>query len=100
MTGRAPFHLTPSQSRNPMEAIMTKTEKTKASETSSNDIRMIPLCKLKKSPRNARKTPHTPSEIEALAASIKAHGMIQNPVVEPEFKRKKATGYYLVTAGE
>ena len=35
----------------------------------------IPLNKLKKSPRNARKTRHTETHIEALAASIAAKGM-------------------------
>ena len=64
-------------------------------------VLFIPLNKLKKSPRNARKTPHTQADIEALAASIAANGMLQNPVVEPEIDAKgKPTGFYLVTAGE
>jgi ParB family chromosome partitioning protein len=41
----------------------------------------IPLNKLKKSPRNARKTPHSQDHIEALAASIAAKGILQNLVV-------------------
>ncbi len=44
----------------------------------------VPLNKLKKSPKNARKTPHGEATIEALAASITAKGMLQNLVVEPE----------------
>ena len=44
----------------------------------------ISLDKLKKSPRNARKTPHREAEIEAYAASIATKGMFQNLVVEPE----------------
>ena len=44
----------------------------------------IPLNKLKKSPRNARKMPHSETAIEALAASIAAKGILQNLVVEPE----------------
>ena len=44
----------------------------------------VPLNKLKKSPKNARKTPHGEATIEALAASIAAKGMLQNLVVEPE----------------
>ena len=45
--------------------------------------------------------PHTQSDIEALAASIAANGILQNPVIEPERDAKdKPTGYYLVTAGE
>lgn len=61
----------------------------------------VPLNKLKPSPRNARRTPHTRADIEALAASIAAKGMIQPIVVEPEIDaRGKATGHYLVTIGE
>jgi ParB family chromosome partitioning protein len=44
----------------------------------------IPLSRLKKSPNNARKTPHGEAAIEAYAASIAAKGSLQNLVVEPE----------------
>ncbi|MGH8175094.1 MAG: ParB N-terminal domain-containing protein [Steroidobacter sp.] len=61
----------------------------------------IPLNKLKKSPRNVRKTPHTKAHIEALADSVSAHGQIQNLVVETERDEAgQATGFFLVTAGE
>jgi ParB family chromosome partitioning protein len=61
----------------------------------------IPLHRLKKSPRNARTTPHPKADIEALAASIAAKGLLQNLVVEPEHDDDgKETGYYLVTIGE
>lgn len=61
----------------------------------------IPLGKLKKSPRNARKTPHSETTIEALAASIAAKGMLQNLVVEPEADTDgQLTGSYFVTVGE
>ncbi len=61
----------------------------------------IPLNKLKKSPRNARKTPHSEASIEAKAASIHAKGILQNLVVEPEFDAEGAeTGFYFVTIGE
>lgn len=61
----------------------------------------IPLNKLKKSPKNARKTPHTEAEVEALAASIATKGMLQNLVVEPERDpSSRETGNYLVTIGE
>jgi ParB family chromosome partitioning protein len=61
----------------------------------------IPLHRLKKSPKNARKTPHPKADMEALAASIAAKGLLQNLVVEPERKDDgKETGYYLVTIGE
>lgn len=67
----------------------------------SGETVFIPLNKLKKSPRNARKTPHTEAEIEAYAASIAAKGMFQNIVVEPELDGDgKPTGFYFVSIGE
>jgi ParB family chromosome partitioning protein len=61
----------------------------------------IPLNKLKKSPNNARKTPHSEAAIEAYAASIAAKGILQNLVVEPELDGDgAATGFYSVTIGE
>jgi ParB family chromosome partitioning protein len=80
------------------ESIMTKRKN--AETPASGSTLFIPLNKLKKSPRNARKTPHPEADIESLAASIAAHGMLQNPVIEPEIKDGKATGFYLVTIGE
>ena len=62
---------------------------------------IVPLNRLKASPRNARKTPHSPATIEAFAASIRAKGVLQPPVVEIERKADgTATGNYLVTIGE
>ncbi|RZF64819.1 hypothetical protein EWE75_09395 [Sphingomonas populi] len=71
-------------------------------ETTEQDSRIlfVPLNKLKKSPRNARKVPHSEATIEALAASIAHKGLIQNIVIEPEIVDGKPTGFYLVTAGE
>ena len=64
-------------------------------------VLFIPLNRLKKSPRNARKTPHSSEAIEALAASIAAKGLLQSPVVEPECgETGSPTGNYLVTIGE
>lgn len=61
----------------------------------------IPLNKLKKSPKNARRTPHSEAAIEAYAASIAAKGILQNLVVEPELDGEgAATGFYFVTIGE
>ncbi len=60
----------------------------------------VALNRLKKSPRNVRKVPHTAADIEALAASIQAKGLLQNLVVEPELKAGEPTGFYLVTIGE
>ncbi|MGY8666179.1 ParB N-terminal domain-containing protein [Bradyrhizobium sp. UFLA05-109] len=69
--------------------------------TEARNIVMVPLGKLKKSLKNVRKVPHTPAEIEALAASIASLGMLQFPVIEPELGPKdKPTGHYLVNAGE
>ncbi len=65
------------------------------------NIVFVPLDKLKKSPKNVRKMPHTKAEIAALAASIGALGMLQYPVVEPETgPNGKPSGFYLVNAGE
>jgi ParB family chromosome partitioning protein len=67
----------------------------------SKNILFVPLNRLKKSPKNVRKVPHTSADIKAFAASIAAIGMLQYPVVEPELGPKgKPTGNYLVNAGE
>ncbi|MGY3591476.1 ParB family chromosome partitioning protein [Bradyrhizobium sp. USDA 4341] len=67
---------------------------------SGTEVR-VPLSKLKKSPKNARKTPHSEAAIEALAASIAAKGILQNLVVEPEVDGEgAATGFFCVTIGE
>ena len=67
----------------------------------SGTERFIPLNKLKKSPNNARKTPHSEASIEAYAASIAAKGILQDLVVEPELDAEgAATGFYFVTIGE
>ncbi|MGA8614356.1 MAG: hypothetical protein WB760_22320 [Xanthobacteraceae bacterium] len=50
----------------------------------SKNIVFVPLNRLKKSPKNVRKVPHTKANIQAFAASIAALGMLQYPVVEPE----------------
>lgn len=72
-----------------------------ATEIASGAEIDIPLDRLKASPRNARKVPHTSEAIEALAASIAAKRMLQKPVVEPERDAQGAmTGYWLVTIGE
>lgn len=83
---------------NTIETTATVSE---APAAESGAVLFIPLNKLKKSPRNARKAPHSDAHIEALAASIAAKGMLQNLVVEPETNAEgEATGFYLVTIGE
>jgi hypothetical protein len=80
---------------------MNAVTETVAAEPVSGVEIFVPLNKLKKSPRNARKVPHGEAAIEALAASIQHKGMIQNLVVEPEVKADGTpTGCYFVTAGE
>ena len=75
--------------------------KTVEREVASGSEIFVPLSKLKKSPKNARKMPHGDAAIEALAGSIAAKGMLQNLVVEPEVDADGAeTGFYLVTVGE
>jgi ParB family chromosome partitioning protein len=81
--------------------IETTTTVSEASATENGAVLFVPLNKLKKSPRNARKTPHSEAHIEALAASIAAKGMLQNLVVEPETNADgEPTGSYFVTIGE
>ncbi|KRB49672.1 ParB/RepB/Spo0J family partition protein [Phenylobacterium sp. Root700] len=64
-------------------------------------VRDIPLNKLKASPRNARRVGHSAQDIEARAASIRAKGLLQPLVVEPEVcEGGEASGYFLVTIGE
>jgi ParB family chromosome partitioning protein len=66
-----------------------------------SNILFVPLNRLKKSPMNVRKVPHTKADIQAFAASIAALGMLQYPAVEPEIgPNGKPTGIYLVNAGE
>jgi ParB family chromosome partitioning protein len=67
----------------------------------ARNIILVPLDKLKKSPKNVRKMPHDQADIEAFAASIAVIGMLQYPIVEPEIGANgKPTGHYLVNAGE
>lgn len=83
------------------ETAMTAEAETVAAEPATGTEIFIPLNRLKKSPRNARKTPHSADHIEALAASIAAKGILQNLVVEPEVNEAgEATGFYFVTIGE
>src|SRR5580704_2594645 len=75
-------------------------DRTKIAAASKNIV-FVPLNRLKKSPKNVRKMPHAKADIQSLAASIAALGMLQYPVVEPELgPRSKPTGHYLVNAGE
>ena len=70
-------------------------------KSTNANILSVPLNRLKKSPKNVRKLPHAKADIQALAASIAALGMLQYPLIEPETGGQgKPTGFYLVNAGE
>lgn len=56
---------------NTIETTATVSE---APAAASGAVLFVPLNKLKKSPRNARKTPHSEAHIQALSASIAAKG--------------------------
>ena len=72
-----------------------------ASAAENGETLFVPLDKLKRHPKNARKTPHSAASIEGKAASIAAKGMLQNLVVEPEYDADgQPTGFYLVSVGE
>ncbi|MFK0209173.1 ParB/RepB/Spo0J family partition protein [Agrobacterium sp. NPDC090283] len=94
--------------REPETAMTAETETVAAelanapeAESATGREILIPLNKLKKSPRNARKTPHSEAHIEALAASTAAKGILQNLVVEPELDESgQHSGFYFVTIGE
>ena len=84
-----------------MTAQSTQTVATEATAPQHGAEVIVPLNQLKASPKNARKTPHSPATIEAFAASIKAKGVLQPPVVEVERDGEGVpTGNYLVTIGE
>lgn len=84
-----------------MTAQSTQTVATETTAPQHGAEVIVPLNRLKASPKNARKTPHSPATIEAFAASIKAKGVLQPPVVEIERDGEGApTGNYLVTIGE
>ncbi len=79
---------------------MTTNAKTAPAIENGKEV-FIPLNKLKKHPKNARKTPHSEASIEGKAASIAAKGILQNLVVEPETNAEgEPTGFYLVSIGE
>ncbi|KDP84680.1 hypothetical protein CF70_017835 [Cupriavidus sp. SK-3] len=68
--------------------------------TTAGTHSLISLSRLFLSSDNARKTPPKRAAIEALAASIAAHGLLQNLVVMPELKNGEETGRYEVIAGQ
>lgn len=84
-----------------MTAQSIETVATEATAPQHGAELIVPLNRLKASPKNARKTPHNAATIEAFAASIRAKGVLQPPVVEVERDGEGVpTGNYLVTIGE
>jgi len=65
-------------------------QQTKITTVNSNLV-LVPLSKLKKSPKNVREMLHTSADIEAIAASVTALCMLQYPVVEAEHGRNGKT---------
>jgi ParB family transcriptional regulator, chromosome partitioning protein len=65
--------------------------------TASSKVRNIALSQLVLSPTNVRKTPATAADDDALEASIRAKGILQNLIVHPTPIDGK--GIYEVTAG-
>ncbi|WP_292029862.1 ParB/RepB/Spo0J family partition protein [Brevundimonas sp. UBA2416] len=89
------------QSTQALETAAADAAAVAAAEPAHGAEIVVPLNRLKASPRNARKVRHSDAGIEALAASIKAKGVLQPPVVEVERDGEGVpTGAYLVTIGE
>src|SRR6185437_6408790 len=79
----------------PKRRTIMSTKKVETVVVESGTEIFVPLNKLKKSPNNARKMPHSEASIEAYAASIAAKGILQNLVIEPEVDADgAATGFY------
>lgn len=64
----------------------------------SDTLILIPLNKLERSKENARKTEPS-AEVDALAASIEVHGLLQNLTVRPLQGKDGPNGRYEVVAG-
>lgn len=64
----------------------------------SMSLKTIPLCQLQRSKINVRKTDKT-ADIEQLAASIEAHGLLENLVVSPLGSSRGVAPMYDVVAG-
>lgn len=80
------------------KAAPAATKKPAASATLAVDVVLIPLNKLVESPLNVRKT--DAGNLEELAASIHAEGLLQNLVVTPQLNAKGRPGsLYEVVAG-
>ena len=66
---------------------------------SDRTIRCLPLNSLIPSPRNVRKTPAEGAAFEQLKASIAAHGLLENLLVQPAQGNGEADGRHEVVAG-
>ena len=66
---------------------------------SDRTIRCLPLNSLIPSPQNVRKTPADGAAFEQLKASIAAHGLLENLLVQPAQEDGEADGRHEVVAG-
>ena len=66
---------------------------------SERTMRCIPLHSLIPSPHNVRKTPAEGAAFEQLKASIAAHGLLENLLVQPADQHDDAPGRHEVVAG-
>ena len=66
---------------------------------SDRTIRCLPLHSLVPSPQNVRKTPAEGAAFEQLKASIAAHGLLENLLVQPARGNGEADGGHEVVAG-
>ena len=66
---------------------------------SDRTIRCLPLNSLIPSPQNVRKTPAEGAAFEQLKASIAAHGLLENLLVQPARGNGEADGCHEVVAG-
>lgn len=100
MTTQSPQAPIPAAADAAAQAV-PETVREAAAEPTHGAALVVPLNRLKASPKNARKVKHSAASLEALAASIRAKGVLQPPVVEIERDAGGVpTGNYLVTIGE
>ena len=98
MTGSDPTRRPPDQSVGICRASFLKSSHRR--RTMAEKLMTIPLSSLRRSLANIRKT-DTTRDLEELAASIAAHGLLQNLTVQPVGAngKKRATAFEVVAGG-
>ncbi|WP_426436026.1 ParB N-terminal domain-containing protein [Bradyrhizobium genosp. P] len=89
----ANFSGAPLQHRSPSVTCVLQRARSARGPIDGGKLEFIPLNRWKKSPRNARKTPHSAEDVAALAASIAAHGMLQPRLQGPHSRRRARGGF-------